>query len=206
MAGDCSTPLSLADQAGLFVLKRLHKKTMSIESEYMMQWRPSLSSSSHDIEATMNLALVNTDEVVSTFKRKMEELQETKGSVNEKRGGKKRKARRGKHENLSFEVAKPPLNNSGIPDGIEPEEYIRYRKCLFINNIKNLRDDLMDNLSPPAVDHLLHLVTLLYRRSIETNERGVFTLQNILLTHCTSSFYINSSSFYNHFKNQVYLA
>merc|ERR1711962_1117413 len=61
----------------------------------------------------------------------------------------------------------------------------------------------MDNLSPPAVDHLLHLVTLLYRRSIETNERGVFTLQNILLTHCTSSFYINSSSFYNHFKNQM---
>ena len=196
MAGDFSTPLSLADQTGLFVLKRLRKKTVFIELEYMVQWLPRLNSSSYDIEATMNLAHLNTDDVVSSFTQKLQELQETKST--------KRKSRKGKHENVRTVAAEPLLFKSGIPDGVEPEEYIRYRKCLFINSIKKLRDDLMNNLSPPAVDHLLHLITLLHRRSVDTNEEGVFTLQSILLTHCTSSFYINSSSFYNHFKNQVY--
>ena len=193
-------PLHLADQAGLVVLECLHKKAFSLESSYM-SWLPSLSDTASSIEETLNLTDVDTAEVILKYAANVELEKKDKTVEKGKGTGRKYKGKTKSKEEQTPEETVPVM--FGIPTGAQPEEYIKYRKCLYIETVRKYKEELVSVLSSPALDHLLCLLTQLYRRTIESNETGIFTLQLMLLTEFTHSFLVSSTSFNRNFKSHL---
>jgi hypothetical protein len=45
----------------------------------------------------------------------------------------------------------------------ESVEYIKYRKCLYIDTIREWREEMSSALSPPVLDEMQQLLTRLFR-------------------------------------------
>jgi hypothetical protein len=200
--GSRGTPLSLADQAGLVILEQLYKKAYVLEYNYMVVLLEGLPHDAQAFEGNLNLSEVDPAEVILKYSAKLEEEKTEAGAKKKgKESGNKRNdlfSLNSLH-NYAFPEALGP--GRGIPEGVDRDEYIKYRKCLFMDKIRQSKEELVSILSPPAIDHLHHLLTSIYRRNKEPVEKGVFTLQSILMTEFTSSFLITSETFYNNFKH-----
>ena len=185
-------PLSLVDQAGLGILELLQGRTYPLESEYM-KWLPNLSNPLRHVEETMNIQGVDTSEVLRKYNEMTKDIKTAKQT---KRGNKSKRGVKDKSKEGGKEVPDPPeVLEQGIPAGVVPEEYIQYRKCLYLDSIQRWKAELVANLSPPTMEHLLNLLTTIFRRSRETNELGIFSLQALLVTEFTHSFLINATSY-----------
>ena len=64
----------------------------------------------------------------------------------------------------------------GIPEGQKPEDYIKYRKCKYIQDIQSVRSLLLRILRPPVLNDLMKT---LVNMSMFNNkhEHGLLTLQ-----------------------------
>jgi len=78
---------------------------------------------------------------------------------------------------------------TGIPVGVDVEEYIRYRKCLYLENVRNMREKIQSALTPTAIQSLLNLI---YRMEgghpTDYSQLGVFTLKVMLLNQFSQNF------------------
>ena len=197
--GSRGIPWSLADQAGLVVLDLLYKKAYSLEYDYMVVLLEGLPHDAQTFEGNLNLSDFDLAEVILKYSAKLEEDKTETGKKKKESGNKKHKLfNPDSLHNYAFPTVLS--REHPIPDGVDRDEYIKYRKCLYLDGIRQSREELVSLLSPPAIDHLHQLLVTIYRRNKEPVEKGVFTLQSILMTEFTSSFLITSETFYNNFK------
>jgi len=198
-------PLSLADQAGLAVLERLHEKAYKLENDYTSIWLPSLTTAAYNIEESISINDVDPTEVILKYTAKQDEERRSRAKHEEQARSRSRSRRRNRENERPKTNDRRMAEDSvaalrGIPQAADAEEYIRYRKCLYVKSIKEYKDQLIQQLSPPALEHLLSLITHIYRRRREMNEMGIFTLQTMLLTEYTSEFLFNSSNLQKTFR------
>ena len=196
--GSQGIPLSLADQAGLVVLELLYKKAYVLEYDYMVVLIKGLPHDAQTFEGNLNLSDFDPAEVVLKFSAKLKDKSD-QGKKKKEAGSKKFKLYNPSSlHNYAF--SGQLSGDYQIPEGVDREEYIKYRKCLYLDRIRQSREELVSVLSSPAIDHLHQLLMCIYRRNKEPVEKGVFTLQSMLMTEFTSSFLISSETFYNNFK------
>eukprot|EP00088_Acartia_fossae_P032966 TRINITY_DN3374_c0_g1_i11.p1 TRINITY_DN3374_c0_g1~~TRINITY_DN3374_c0_g1_i11.p1 ORF type:complete len:855 (-),score=238.02 TRINITY_DN3374_c0_g1_i11:109-2673(-) len=84
--------------------------------------------------------------------------------------------------------------------GIPPtEEYIRYRKCLYVENIRVIREELSAALTPNAINSLLSIIFKMDSKLHEPLERskpqGIFTLKAFLFNQFCRSFRLSSHEY-----------
>jgi len=184
--GHNGVPVSLADQAGLRVLDTLYLKANRIESDYM-SWVHSLSVLNYQVAESLDISDFNAADVLVKYRIQ-----------NSPRPKKRRKRAAGQGKDAGRRRGNDRLVR-GIPVNSDPGEYIKYRKCLYVNTVNQWRSQLISALSAPAMEHLLDLLTNIYRRNMVVDEKGIFTLQIVLVTEFTSTFLINSLAFNRYF-------
>ena len=177
-------PLSLADQAGLVIIEHLLEKTRALESQYLT-WLYTLKNTLRQKEESMSMNSVNPSEVVYKYQQKVREQQRVKPK---RRGTGKKSKRSAKKEDEDYGKAIPDPPDGGIPPEEDPDEYIQYRKCLYLDSIKRFRAELCLNLSTQAIEHLLSLQMNLFRKSKSSQESGLFSLQLLLITEYSQAF------------------
>lgn len=96
-------------------------------------------------------------------------------------------------------MAKPLVN--GIPGSAEPAEYIEYRKCKYIEDLRVVRDFLVEKLS---ACQLQDLMDTMYNISLfnHKSENGLLSLQSMLTTRHTRRFSIAPPKFHENFAIQ----
>ena len=135
-----------------------------------MSWLPSLDRKSANIEENLDIGDLDLAEVVLKYRtaesearksrlRRRQEVDSLKhmSAGTRKKGGKKLSILR-----TELQPADGTVIN-GIPVGVAARDYIKYRKCLFMDTIGEWRDQLSSALSPPVLDELQQLLTRLFR-------------------------------------------
>lgn len=86
----------------------------------------------------------------------------------------------------------------GVPAGVPPSEYIEYRKCKYVEDIRDVRVHLTDNLNPMV---MADLMATMYNISQFNNkhEHGLLTLQAMLANSGTKCFRIAPAKFHKNF-------
>lgn len=138
-----------------------------------MSWLPSLDRKSSNIEENLDIGDLDLAEVVLKYQTAEDEVrqsrlfQEAASARQLKTAG--RRSRRGKRAAsppLSSKAAKKRSLVNGIPEGVAAEEYIKYRKCLYMDTVREWRGQLSEALSAPVLDELQQLLTRLFRLGI----------------------------------------
>ena len=187
-----------------------------------------LTITNKDFEEKLNIRKpeIDTEAVVMKYKSleadlirkyRLELQQRLQEEASSKGGGRKMKRKRAKRtervpyklslkKNLKLEEMneeqiiqsiKPKIIR-GIPVGVKVEDYIEYRKCQYIEDIKQVRSYLEKNLNPAA---LRDLMDTMYNIALYNNkhEHGLLTLQAMLMTSKSDKFKIAASNFYSNF-------
>jgi hypothetical protein len=134
-----------------------------LESEYL-SWLNKLDRKSASFEENLDMGELNFPEVIHKF-RTIEK--ETRQKRIRERWETDRRAKRRKGDKKTT-YPPPYLSRSwtvmdGIPHETTPQEYIKYRKCLYMDTIREWREEMSSALSPPVLDELQQLLTRLFR-------------------------------------------
>jgi len=186
-------------------LQSLHKSASRLESEYMKSWLPSLTKTHADLEEKTNIRTgVDTSEVVLKYRSLQQRQDDVLAERPAARGRGKARARgvRGRVGRGSESNAGRKLKSivNGIPEGAAALDYIQYRKCLYIETIKEWRESLCSILNPPVLNDLLLLLSQLSRHNANKNEIGLLTLEAILTSPYTTHFLLAPHSFHHNFQ------
>ena len=137
--GSRGIPWSLADQAGLVVLDLLYKKAYSLEYDYMVVLLEGLPHDDQTFEGNLNLSDFDLAEVILKYSAKLEEDKTETGKKKKESGNKKHKLfNPDSLHNYAFPTVLS--REHPIPDGVDRDEYIKYRKCLYLDGIRQSRE------------------------------------------------------------------
>jgi hypothetical protein len=197
------------------VIQILHRKAADLESGYMTKWcLDELTNSNRQTERNLDLRslvdIVDTATVVADFNRKVDAKKassDARMTVKIKRL-KSPPSRQGLRSSKRLKPYDKPedipgthiinaLNNlkrqhnlrksHGIPKGVSAQEYIRFRKCKLVEDIKTVRTYLCSVLNHGVLnglmDTLLNIMEYNHHHQVET---GFLVLGSILTTPLTS--------------------
>lgn len=212
--------LSLQILSHIAVIKQVHRYASRLEKEYMETWlETQLSPTNKELEATINIRSpdVDTEAVVlkykaieaETVRKKLEDMQRKKNSGPKMKRGRNRRQQRaatapyllpqGKSdgEEKLLTSLKPKIVH-GIPEGVEVRDYIEYRKCKYIEDIKRVRNVLTKALNSSVLNDMMSVMFNIAQFN-NKHEHGLLTLQAMLMTKHTNDFRIASAKFHRNF-------
>lgn len=200
----CCPSLQLLCQ--IQVIRALHTRAAQMEAEYIDKWCVrELTNVNQKYERNLDIRSggVNTEKVVKDYQAKIKliapppppEIPANEPPLKKKNAA--LKAARAKW----LKQQKNSLVH-GIPTWVtNQEEYILYRKCKYIEDIKAVRSMLLENLNAATINGLM---STMYNISLYNTkqEHGLLTLQAMLSTRLVTDFRLASAKLYINFSRE----
>lgn len=150
------------------VIEIFHERAANLESDYLERWlEDELTWANRQLERTVDIRDLNPASVVEEYKvKKVQKIRSSRNNTKKKW-------------------------KNGIPFGVPALDYIRFRKCQYVEDVKVVRHLLCDTLNGPVVDGLMETLHNIARYNCK-EEEGMWTLQSMLMTCHTSNLSITN--------------
>ena len=126
---------------------------------------------SSNIEENLDIENLDLAEVVLKYQTSQEEARQTRLRLRQEAD--RRLKPPGRRDRRKTGGGGPTLRPSpltvntalvdGIPEGVAAQDYIKYRKCLYMDTVREWREQISSSLSPPVIGELQQLVTRLFK-------------------------------------------